>query len=76
MKVDLGWLKREPRSPTEFAKLEKANVDNPQAQTFYGIQARNLAKTERGGRAHHARDRRQQALGAARGDGWTWSPPG
>ena len=43
VKVDLGWL-RPGLSPEEFAKLEKANVDNPNAQAFYGIQARNLAR--------------------------------
>jgi len=43
VKVDLGWL-RPGLSPEEFAKLEKANVDNPKAQAFYGIQARNLAR--------------------------------
>jgi imidazolonepropionase-like amidohydrolase len=48
VKVDIAWLKS-GLSPEEFAKLEKANVDNPQAQTFYGIQARNLAKLNAAG---------------------------
>jgi len=48
VKVDLGWL-RPGLSPEEFAKLEKANVDNPKAQAFYGIQARNLARLNAAG---------------------------
>jgi imidazolonepropionase-like amidohydrolase len=48
VKVDIAWLKS-GLSPEEFAKLEKANVDNPQAQTFYGVQARNLAKLNAAG---------------------------
>jgi len=48
VKVDLGWL-RPGLSPEEFAKLEKANVDNPNAQAFYGIQARNLARLNAAG---------------------------
>jgi len=43
VKVDLSWLKV-GLSPEEFAKLEKANADDPKAQAFYGIQARNLAR--------------------------------
>ena len=31
-------------SAEEFAKLEAANTDQPKAQAFHGIQARNLAK--------------------------------
>jgi imidazolonepropionase-like amidohydrolase len=48
VKVDLGWL-RPGLSPEEFAKVEKANADNPKAQAFYGIQARNLAKLNAAG---------------------------
>jgi len=48
VKVDLGWMKA-GLSPEEFAKLEKANVDNPKAQAFYSIQARNLAKLNTAG---------------------------
>ena len=33
----------------EFAKLEEANKDDPKAQAFYGIQARNLAKLNAAG---------------------------
>src|SRR5437667_10719704 len=48
VKVDRGWLKS-GLSPEEFAKLEKANVDDPKAQAFYGIQARNLARLNAAG---------------------------
>src|SRR4029077_3605826 len=48
VKVDLGWMKA-GISPEEFAKLEKANVDDPKAQAFYGIQARNLARLNAAG---------------------------
>jgi imidazolonepropionase-like amidohydrolase len=33
----------------EFAKIEEASKDNPKAQAFYGIQARNLAKLNAAG---------------------------
>jgi imidazolonepropionase-like amidohydrolase len=48
VKVDLGWLKA-GLAPEEFAKLEKANVDRPDAQAFYGVQARNLARLHAAG---------------------------
>jgi imidazolonepropionase-like amidohydrolase len=48
VKVDLGWL-RAGLAPEELAKLEKANADDPKAQAFYGIQARNLARLNAGG---------------------------
>ncbi|HKV87360.1 MAG TPA: amidohydrolase family protein, partial [Candidatus Dormibacteraeota bacterium] len=48
VKVDLGWLKA-GLAPEEFAKLEKANTDRPDEQTFYGIQARNLARLHAAG---------------------------
>src|SRR5215467_1597946 len=48
VKVDLGWLKAGV-SPEDFAKIEKANTDDPKAQAFYGIQARNLAKLNAAG---------------------------
>jgi imidazolonepropionase-like amidohydrolase len=48
VKVDLAWLKS-GLSPEDFAKVEKANVDDPKAQAFYGIQARNLAKLNAAG---------------------------
>jgi imidazolonepropionase-like amidohydrolase len=48
VKTDLSWLK--PGLPAaEFEKLEAANTDRPQAQHFYGIQARNLAKLNAAG---------------------------
>ena len=43
VKVDMSWLK-EGLPADEYEKLEKANVDSPKAQAFYGIQARNLRK--------------------------------
>jgi len=48
VKVDLNWVKA-GLSPEDFAKLEKANVDNPKAQAFFGIQARNLARLNAAG---------------------------
>ena len=48
VKVDLSWLKAGV-SPEDFAKIEKGNVDDPKAQAFYGIQARNLAKLNAAG---------------------------
>jgi imidazolonepropionase-like amidohydrolase len=48
VKVDLSWL-RAGLPAEEFAKLEAANTDRPQAQAFYGIQARNLAKLNAAG---------------------------
>jgi imidazolonepropionase-like amidohydrolase len=48
VKVDLSWL-RAGLPAEEFAKLEAANTDRPQAQAFYGIQARNLAKMNAAG---------------------------
>ena len=48
VKVDLSWLR--PGLPAdEFAKLEEANKDNSKAQTYHGIQARNLAKLNAAG---------------------------
>lgn len=48
VKVDRGWLKP-AMSTEEFAKLEAGNIDNPKAQAFHGIQARNLAKMNAAG---------------------------
>ena len=43
VKTDLSWMK--PGLPAEeFERLEKANADNPTAQVFHAIQARNLKK--------------------------------
>jgi imidazolonepropionase-like amidohydrolase len=46
--TDLSWLKPS-LPPNQFALLEAANTDRPVAQTFYGIQARNLAKLNAAG---------------------------
>jgi imidazolonepropionase-like amidohydrolase len=48
VKTDLSWLKPS-LPPNQFALLEAANTDRPVAQTFYGIQARNLAKLNAAG---------------------------
>ena len=48
VKKDLSWL-RPGLAAAEFAKLEEANKDDPKAQAFYGIQARNLAKLNAAG---------------------------
>jgi imidazolonepropionase-like amidohydrolase len=48
VKVDLDWLR--PGLPAaDFEKLEEANTDRAQAQHFYWIQARNLAKLNAAG---------------------------
>jgi imidazolonepropionase-like amidohydrolase len=48
VKTDLSWLR--PSLPaTELEKLEETNTDRPQAQQFYAIQARNLAKLSAAG---------------------------
>jgi imidazolonepropionase-like amidohydrolase len=48
VRVDMGWLKGS-LPPNQFAMLEQANTDRPLAQSFYGIQARNLAKLNAAG---------------------------
>ena len=48
VKTDLSWLKA-GLAPEEYAKLEKSNHDDPKAQAFYGIQARNLARLNAAG---------------------------
>jgi len=46
--TDLGWLS--PALPAdELAQLQAAAVDRPQAQAFFGIQARNLDRLAREG---------------------------
>lgn len=45
---DLDWL-RESIPATDFQKLEAANTSKADAQTFFGIQARNLAKLNAAG---------------------------
>ena len=48
VKVDRSWLKP-GMTAEEFAKLEATNNDNPKANAFHGIQARNLAKMNTAG---------------------------
>jgi imidazolonepropionase-like amidohydrolase len=48
VKTDLSWLKGS-LSPAELQKLEAGNTDRPEAQTQFGIQARNLAKMNAAG---------------------------
>ena len=48
VKVDLSWLKPS-LGANQLALLEAANTNRPVAQTFYGIQARNLAKLNAAG---------------------------
>jgi imidazolonepropionase-like amidohydrolase len=48
VQVDRSWLQA-GLSAEEFAKLEAANTDRPEAQAFFGIQARNLAKLNAAG---------------------------
>ena len=48
VKADVSWLKAGV-SPEDFAKIEKGNADDPKAQAFYGIQARNLARLNAAG---------------------------
>jgi imidazolonepropionase-like amidohydrolase len=48
VKVDLSWLKP-GLGPNQLALLEAANNDRQVAQTFFGIQARNLARLNAAG---------------------------
>lgn len=48
VKVDLNWL-RIGMPASEVDNLEKRNADNPKAQAFFAIQARNLAKLNAAG---------------------------
>jgi imidazolonepropionase-like amidohydrolase len=48
VRTDLSWLK-ESLQPAELQKLEAGNTDRPEAQTQFGIQARNLAKMNSAG---------------------------
>jgi imidazolonepropionase-like amidohydrolase len=48
VKTDLSWL-RAGMPAAEVDKLEERNADNPKAQAFFGIQARNLAKLNAAG---------------------------
>jgi imidazolonepropionase-like amidohydrolase len=48
IKRDLTWL-RASMSPAEMVELEKRNVDDPQRQALFAIQARNTAKLAKAG---------------------------
>ncbi|HLG56420.1 MAG TPA: amidohydrolase family protein [Vicinamibacterales bacterium] len=48
VKTDMSWLKAS-LSAGELQKLEAGNTDRPEAQTAFGIQARNLAKMSAAG---------------------------
>ena len=48
VKVDRSWL-RESMPAAEFAKIQAESKDDPKAQQFFGIQARNLAKLSAAG---------------------------
>ena len=48
VKVDRSWL-RDSVTAAELQKLQADSKDNPQAQAFFGIQARNLAKLNAAG---------------------------
>jgi imidazolonepropionase-like amidohydrolase len=48
VKTDLSWLKASLPA-AEWQKLEAGNTDRPDAQTQFGIQARNLAKMSAAG---------------------------
>ena len=48
IKADMSWLR--PGLPAaEWEKLEAGNTDQPQAQVFYAIQSRNLARLNAAG---------------------------
>ena len=51
------------------SRCKAAAVDNAEAQAFFAIQARNLARVEPRGRHDRARHRRQHAVGSAPRDG-------
>lgn len=48
VRVDRSWL-RDSVMPEEFQKLQAESKDDPKAQQFFGIQARNLAKLNAAG---------------------------
>jgi imidazolonepropionase-like amidohydrolase len=48
VKSDIGWI-RGGIPAADFEKLEAANKDDPKAQAFYAIQARNLARLNAAG---------------------------
>jgi len=48
VRVDRSWL-RESMTAAEFQKVQAESKDDPKAQQFFGIQARNLAKLSAAG---------------------------
>jgi imidazolonepropionase-like amidohydrolase len=48
VKVDRSWL-RDGMTAAEFEKVQAESKDDPQAQAFFGIQARNLARLNAAG---------------------------
>jgi imidazolonepropionase-like amidohydrolase len=74
VKVDLSWL-RAGLPADELAKLEVANTDRPQAQAFYGIQARNLAKLNAAG-VRITLGTTATGRGVPTMRWWTWCSPG
>jgi len=48
VKTDVSWL-RASLPAAEMQRVEAQNKDDPKAQAFYGIQARNLAKLSAAG---------------------------
>ena len=48
VRVDRSWL-RDGMTTAEFEKLQAESKDDPKAQAFYGIQARNLARLNAAG---------------------------
>jgi imidazolonepropionase-like amidohydrolase len=48
VKVDRNWL-RDSVTAEEFQKIQAESKDDPKAQQFFGIQARNLAKLNAAG---------------------------
>ncbi len=48
VRVDRGWL-RDGMTTAEFEKVQAESKEDPKAQAFYGIQARNLARLNAAG---------------------------
>lgn len=47
--TDMGWLKGSIIPANELEKIQKQSTDQPEAQKFFGIQARNLNKLHKAG---------------------------
>ena len=67
VKTDLSWLQGRLRA-AELEKLEAANTDRPRERTLLRHPGAQPGEAQRGGRAHHARHRRQHAVGRAHRD--------